>query len=199
MDVKNNILKVSTDLFFSHGIQNISIEDIAKHCGVNSKSIYKEFGSKSELLNQTIAQQIEGLLLQLDKSSSQAKNALEALHSLFKYVNGVSCLISPIYGRELKKFYPNKYMEVFGIKNEIVIPFILRNIEKGKTEGLYKSDINTTEMCESFNTMAKVVFTSSQAVNSETNYNAIQFFNSLFIHRLVTARGLVILNRLNQG
>ncbi|WNW02398.1 TetR/AcrR family transcriptional regulator [Tenacibaculum sp. HL-MS23] len=196
MQVKNHILKVSQELFFSFGIQNISMDDIANKCGVSKKTIYKHYKNKSDLLNQTIKLQVEELIAIIKKTSASSRNALEELHSFFKYVNGISFLISPVYGRELKKYYPNKYMEIFSYKDDIIIPFIYRNIQKGISEGLYKKEINNQEICSSFNNISKIIFTSDLSFDAQTNKNAVCFLNSLFMHRIVSIQGLEVLNQL---
>ncbi|NIJ46394.1 AcrR family transcriptional regulator [Wenyingzhuangia heitensis] len=199
MFVKNHILKVSKALFFSFGIQNISMDDIANKCGVSKKTIYKHYENKSNLLSQTIVLQVEELKSNLTKTSAVSRNALEELHSFFKYINEISYVISPVYGKELKKFYPNKYMEVFQFKNEIIIPFVLQNIEKGIEEGLYKQELNIQETYESFDNISKIIFTSEASYSYQTNKNAVAFLNSLFMYRLVSVTGLKLLNELNRS
>ncbi|MCL7764574.1 TetR/AcrR family transcriptional regulator [Polaribacter sp. Z014] len=197
MHIKNHILEVSRELFFSFGIQNISMNDIASKCGVSKKTIYKHYTNKSDLLNETIVLQVEDLKVTLKKTNAISKNAIEELHSFFKYINALSLVISPAYSRELKKYYPNKYIEIFKYKNEIIIPFVLYNIEKGITEGLYKDDISTQDMCNSFDNISKIIVTSEMSFSPETKKNAVCFLNALFMHRLVSVKGLEILNRLN--
>lgn len=196
MQVKNQILKVAQELFFSFGIQNISMDDIANKCGVSKKTIYKHYKNKSDLLNQTIKLQVEELIAIIKKTSASSHNALEELYSFFQYVKGLSFLISPVYGRELKKYYPNKYIEIFDYKDDIIIPFIYRNIQKGIAEGLYKNEINPKEICSSFNNISKIIFTSDLSFDAQTNKNAVCFLNSLFMHRIVSLQGLEVLNQL---
>ncbi|WP_292945394.1 TetR/AcrR family transcriptional regulator [Olleya sp. UBA1516] len=199
MQVKSYILEVTKALFFSFGIQNISMDDIANKCGISKNTIYKHYKNKSDLLNETIKLQVEELIANLKQASANSNNALEELHSFFKYVNGVSLIIAPIYGHEIKKYYPNKYLELFRYKDEIIIPFILRNIEKGIIQGLYKNEINTKEICSSFDNISKIIFTSDFSFDAQTSQNAICFLNSLFMYRVVSIKGLEVLNKLQDN
>lgn len=199
MQVKNHILKVSQELFFSFGIQNITMDDIANKCGVSKKTIYKYYKNKSDLLNNTIVLQVKELMADLNKMRATSKNALEELHAFFKYINSISFVIAPVYGKELKKYYPDKYIEIFNYKDDILIPFVRRNIEKGIAQGLYKKEINSKEICTSFDNISKIIFTSHLSFDTETNKNAVCFLNSLFIHRLVSVKGLEVLNMFNKN
>lgn len=56
---KNIILERSANMFFNYGIQNISMDDIAKKCGVSKKTIYKYFENKDDLVHQVIGVQLK--------------------------------------------------------------------------------------------------------------------------------------------
>ena len=59
-------------------------------------------------------------------------------------------------------------------------------------------DINTEEFCESFNDISKIIFLDG-FVNPEINQNVLKFLNSLFLHRLVSVKGLKTLNELTKN
>ena len=84
-------------------------------------------------------------------------------------------------------------------KNTIVIPFLIENIKIGKLEGVYKKDINAEEICESFNDISKIIFLDGFFYNPGTNQNTLKFLNSLFLHRLVSVKGLETLNMFNKN
>tara|TARA_R110002050_G_scaffold233063_3_gene368805 strand:+ start:35060 stop:35695 length:636 start_codon:yes stop_codon:yes gene_type:complete len=195
MNTKKIILQQSLELFFYFGIQHITMDDIAKKCGISKKTIYKYFENKGDLLHHTIKLQAEVLKEYIKEISVNSKNSLEELYCFFEYVNGISLIISPTFSKELKKYHPNNYIEVFKYKNEIILPFALHNIEKGKQEKLYKNDLNAEEICEAFDNISKIIFTSDLSFNSHTNKNAINFLNSLFMYRLVSVKGLEVLNK----
>ncbi|WP_458626613.1 TetR/AcrR family transcriptional regulator [Winogradskyella sp. PC D3.3] len=198
MHTKDHILKASLNLFFSFGIQNISMDDIANKCGISKKTIYKHYENKSDLVDQTIRLLVEELKANLKVTRRTSENALEELYTFLEYLNSISFEISPVYGKDLKKYYPNKYIEIFEYKNHIIIPFVLRNIENGIAEGLYKSDINAQQICDAFDNISKIIFTSDLSFNAFTNKNAVSFLNSLFMHRLVSIKGLEVLHQLNE-
>ena len=196
MNKRNSIIEQSLALFFNFGIQHITMDDIAKKCGVSKKTIYKYFENKSDLLQAVIKLQVDELKEFLNEINSNSANSLEELHGFFKYVNSISHTISPSFTKELKKYHPDNYIEVFKYKNEIIVPFVIKNIDRGKHEGLYKSNLNAEEICDSFDNVSKIVFTENFLF--DTNKKSIDFLNSLFLYRLVSIKGLEVLNGINK-
>ena len=76
------------------------------------------------------------------------------------------------------------------------MPFVIKNIDRGKHEGLYKSNLNAEEICDSFDNVSKIVFTENFLF--DTNKRSIDFLNSLFLYRLVSIKGLEVLNGINK-
>jgi transcriptional regulator with XRE-family HTH domain len=196
LNKRNSIIEQSLALFFNFGIQHITMDDIAKKCGVSKKTIYKYFENKSDLLQAVIKLQVDELKEYLNEINSNSANSLEELHGFFKYVNSISHTISPSFTKELKKYHPDNYIEVFKYKNEIIVPFVIKNIDRGKHEGLYKSNLNAEEICDSFDNVSKIVFTENFLF--DTNKRSIDFLNSLFLYRLVSIKGLEVLNGINK-
>ncbi len=197
---KNDIIIIkSMDLFLKYGLQHITMDDIAKKCGVSKKTIYKYFENKDDLLRQVIELQIKELKKEIFENKQISENALQELILFFDYINKLSFSISASFGRELKKYYPTIFLEVVKHKNSIVLPFLRKNISKGKQEGCYKIDINTEEICESFNDISKIIFLDGFFYNPGTNQNTLKFLNSLFLHRLVSVKGLEMLNEFNKN
>ena len=132
------------------------------------------------------------------KNKQVSENALKELILFFDYIKELSFKISASFGKELKKYYPTIFLEVIKHKNTIITHFLIENISKGKEEGFYKMDINTEEFCESFNDISKIIFLDG-FVNPEINQNVLKFLNSLFLHRLVSVKGLKTLNELTKN
>ena len=81
---KNIILERSANMFFNYGIQNISMDDIAKKCGVSKKTIYKYFENKDDLVHQVIGVQLKELKEEIFKNKQVSENALKELILFFE-------------------------------------------------------------------------------------------------------------------
>lgn len=195
VDQKQIILEQSSLLFFRNGVRTITMDYIAKRCKVSKKTIYKYFQNKNDLLFHIIVFKIEELTCYLEKNKENSVNALEALIYFFNEVNTILSTVNPSFGKELRKHHPNALMKLLHFKLDTIIPFIKENIEQGKKEGLYSEDIREEEICDSFDNISNVVFVNEFLFNKSTDKKAIHFLNSLFLHRLVSPRGLQLLNK----
>lgn len=89
-DVKRNFLvEAATGLFLEHGIENITIEDIAKAANVGEMTIYRYFGKKQAIVCEAV--------MALQNSVSQ---------DFFKMDSGVT-------GFEKLAIFYNSYLDVF--------------------------------------------------------------------------------------
>ncbi|GIZ07575.1 TetR/AcrR family transcriptional regulator [Flavobacterium sp. UMI-01] len=197
---ENRILKNATHLFFAYGIQRITMDDIATKTGVSKKTIYKYFENKDELLQQIITLQLAKFQDVLLKNNKECENALVELIYFFEYINQLAFKISASFGKELKKYHTAVFIIEIKNINTHVMAFLLNNISRGKQEGVYKSDLNIVEISESFTEFSKKLFFNGFLSNSITNNKqTITFLNSLFLHRLVSIKGLDLLNDYNKS
>ncbi|MFB9271840.1 MULTISPECIES: hypothetical protein [Flavobacteriaceae] len=104
--------------------------------------------------------------------------------------------ISPILFIEIKKHYPNIFIEILKIKTYTLLPFISENIKQGKEEKLYKNNLKATDLCKSYDTMFNMIFMNYYNNSKSEQQTSISFLNNLFLHRLVTTKGLEELNKL---
>lgn len=81
MTKKDAILERSTDIFFKFGLSKISMDELADQIGISKKTIYNNFGSKENLLEQIIFSSMEGLLDYIsDLFTSNNKTILEKIY-----------------------------------------------------------------------------------------------------------------------
>ena len=107
---KKMILEQSANMFFNYGIQHITMDDIAKKCGVSKKTIYKYFENKDDLLHQVIELQIKELKKEIfenkqikiaenQKNIYTCSNLLDAdklYKNLFYYANAIRFISSAL-------------------------------------------------------------------------------------------------------
>ncbi|HET7616621.1 MAG TPA: TetR/AcrR family transcriptional regulator, partial [Bacillales bacterium] len=56
---KENIRRAALELFTTHGVQKVSVAEIARKANVSQVTIYNYFGSKSDLLRDAIKKFME--------------------------------------------------------------------------------------------------------------------------------------------
>ena len=64
---EKEILKVAKKLFSKYGFKKVSMDEIAKNAGVTKKTVYANFASKEELLNNLIKLELKDMKERFEK------------------------------------------------------------------------------------------------------------------------------------
>lgn len=139
---KENIRQAAFELFSAHGVQKVSIAEIAKKAKVSQVTIYNYFGSKDELLRDVISVLLEKRL----------KDDTEAIENNLPFPDKIEIFISERTG-ELASINPD-FLKSLMSEDPIIrqlaedftknkyIPLMLRLIEKGREEGYIHHNIS---------------------------------------------------------
>lgn len=143
-EVKEIILEKTGDSFLKFGFKSFTMDDIANELGMSKKTIYKYFKNKHDLVEQTVSYAHQDCINAIDGVCQIGHNAIEEnfevkkiFRDMFKNNDN-----SPMY--QLKKYYPKVYEKVMRKEFIMFQDCIIRNIEKGIEEGLYRKEISIT-------------------------------------------------------
>ena len=197
MTDRNRFVERSSILFLTNGIKDTSMVDIALECNTSKEIIYKNFKDKEYLINQIIQFQIEEMESKLKNCSVNSLNAIVELNYFFNYLKEFLLTISPDFYGDLKFSYPDIFKRLIIFKDTVIIPFLQKNILRGKKEKIYKYDLNSKEISQSYNLVYQILISDNFFLLLEKNKQAIDFLNTLFLHRLVTIKGLKLISSLD--
>jgi TetR/AcrR family transcriptional regulator, cholesterol catabolism regulator len=146
MEPKERISVKAHELFMQYGIRSVSMDDIANSLGMSKKTLYQYFVDKDELVDAVVDGHIA--LIQTDCASCR-KDAKDAVHEIFITMDRIIEQLSnmnPMVLNDLAKFHFKTYQRFKEHKDKFLAKIIIENIEWGKTEDLYRSDIDTDVM-----------------------------------------------------
>lgn len=119
------------------------MDDVAREMGISKKTLYQTIKDKNELVAEVVSKLKETIngfwdvfhddtLTAIEQHCKQ-KDAIKQLHSHF----------NPTFSYDLQKYYPDLYRSLVSWRKEIVSEAHIANIEKGKREGFFRSDIQS--------------------------------------------------------
>jgi hypothetical protein len=194
MNQKYTIIEKSSKLFLKNGVHVISMDDISSNCNISKKTIYKYFLNKDDLVNEVICYQIKEIELQLNICTINSLNSIIELNCFFNILKTFILTISPTFYKDLKTSYPNIYKKLLNFIESDIVPFLQQNILRGKKENFYKFDLKSKYLSQSYNLIYQILISDNFFKNIEKNKGAIDFLNALYLHRLVSIKGLKFLN-----
>lgn len=143
MDVKvsNTISKVH-ELLMRFGVRSLTMDDIARHLGISKKTIYTLVSDKADLVEKAIIFYMDADKVVMEKIHEDSENAIEELISISKNVSQHLRRMHPSILFDLQKYYPLAYAKFEEYKSEDVMMCVIRNLEDGIRQGLYRKNLN---------------------------------------------------------
>ena len=195
---KDKYAAKAMNVFRQYGL-NISIDEIAEKSAVTKKTLYNHFESKEGLLKYCLRNFLHDLEKKIAIMYSEEVDAIEGFISGIYGMGEVFHTLSPVFFDDLRKMFP----ELSGSQHKAGFGSFLegmkRNLEKGKTEKLYRQDINVELISRFFISSLVSFFISSVLTRSE--YSARDYFRSIIdyhLHAVVTPKGRRLLEKENE-
>ncbi|MES2774541.1 MAG: TetR/AcrR family transcriptional regulator [Bacteroidota bacterium] len=142
MEPRERILSKTTELYFRYGIRSVTMDEIAGQCGISKKTIYQFFEDKDALVSavmDTIINKTECDCMVDQKASGNAVHevflALDMVQEMFSNMN-------PAILFDLQKHHPKAWDRLEEHKTKFFLSILKQNIQRGKSEGLYREELH---------------------------------------------------------
>lgn len=143
MDQKKlELLERAGTVFMKYGLKSVTMDDLCREIGVSKKTIYKYFEDKNDLVVTIIQAKIEMDKQACTVCANSAENAIESLINISKIVLEQLGNVNPSVFLDLRKHYPAAWKLVNEHKWKFVLDNIRENIIRGKSENLYRENLN---------------------------------------------------------
>lgn len=140
---RQDILNSAMELFREKGFHNTRMEEIALKAGVGKGTLYEYFTSKQEIFDETCIEKVTSIKDAIEKISMKSISFEEMLSEmLVMKKNGEKCPEITIEGVMSNKNIISEKV-VYAMLNHVsdMNEIIIRIVEKGKREGVVRSDI----------------------------------------------------------
>lgn len=139
---RERIREQAKQLFMRYGIRSVSMDDIAVGLGMSKKTIYQYFTDKNELVDAIIVQDLQDMKRESTQCQVESENAVEEIYLAMDLMLEHLRTMNPNLLYDLHKFHFESYKRFLEHKNTYMRDLILRNLQRGVKEGLFRPDIN---------------------------------------------------------
>ncbi|MFK7971273.1 MAG: TetR/AcrR family transcriptional regulator [Bacteroidia bacterium] len=140
--VKSRIIQHAWGVFTKRGVRSVTMDEIARDLGMSKKTLYQHFANKAAIVMAVSTMQCTQEQVEIDAVCVGAKDAVDELLRVMSWVSKMLTSISPNLIPELKKYYPEAWEMHADHSDTHVINKLSENLQRGKEEGLYRSDVN---------------------------------------------------------
>lgn len=189
MEEKN--LKEIGEMFMTYGVRSVSMDDIARHLGISKKTLYQYVKDKNELVKLVTELVIEERQCEYQQVTKQATNAIEELHLMSKCLRTHVSGLNPSLVFDLKKFHADAWDLFMNFEHITVYESLIDNLERGKTEGFFRDQINIKILAKLRVEQVHMSFDPHVYPKDEFNFTDVhmQMFDH-YVYGLLTAKGL---------
>lgn len=138
--MKKEIIQISLEQFLKHGIRKMSVQKLVAPLGISTKTVYKHFENKEDLLKQA-------LLFYYDRQYQALEEQAKNLSVVFLLCNiwygaiDAELKVNQAFFRDLLYYYPELNEKFTAITADKFLKPLIRIIQRGIDEGILEGDI----------------------------------------------------------
>ena len=135
MELREKILRTSMDLMMRIGPQSVTMDMVARDCGISKRTLYETFPNKHDLICDVIKFNQEASNAKFVEIFEQSSNSFEALMGVYTVARDFIQKTSQVFLTDIKRLYPEAFNEY---KNQEIshILSLAKIIRQAKDEGL---------------------------------------------------------------
>ncbi len=194
-ETRAHILNEAERLFMKFGIRSVTMDDIAKAIGISKKTIYVNFKDKNELVHQLFSEMFNQNGCGIEQCSSEAKNAVEEVFGIMKFLKQCLAGVNPIVFYDLEKYHANTNQIMKEFKHEYILNNIIKTLERGIAEEVFLPEINIEILAHSRVKQLDWIFESDLVRSGKFSLYDVFLETTLhFLRGIVTPEGNQIIN-----
>ena len=194
MDVREHIIIEAGKLLQRIGPTSMTMDTVARSCGISKRTLYEKFPDKLTLIKECIEVQHKAQNEQIRLIFEQSEHCFTALFNVYTRVREYLQSTSMAYVDDIKRLYP----ELFDKQREQERNFVLKLsgvLKQAQAEGHVLSDINTDIAAFLFLTTLRNLHNNDRIV--EFDFKKIEVFDGAFLtfmRGIATQEGLNIID-----
>jgi len=138
----DHIVEKVSAMYLEYGIRGVTMDDVAHKLAISKKTLYEHFKDKKDLVRATIEYGRNQWETVLSSISCENCTAIDELLRFYELQLKMIKDNKPAFIYDLKKYYPEIFNHFHSLKQKMILDVFIKNMIKGKKEGLYREDIN---------------------------------------------------------
>lgn len=197
MDVKERIIKTSTELFLESGIKTITMDDVARNLGMSKRTIYEIFENKGSLVSSCVDYIHDQKRDQELELIGRSANIVEELITLLRPIEMGTRRRERRFAMELKKYFPDIFQEQYVKRYEDGAKQMGDRLQRGIEQGIILPDTNVSfSVLVIFETIYSLVSRPDRLLLTNTNMDdAFRYVFVSFFRGIATQKGIEMIDK----
>lgn len=139
--MREQIIETSLQQFLKHGIRKMTVQKLIEPMGISTKTVYKYFSNKEDLLKHCLLKHYSESNTQLNLLKDESRNPVIIMFEIWHNAIATDFGINHIFYHDLNYYYPQLQDAVIGKFLKKYILAIQQLIIKGIEQGYFRDDI----------------------------------------------------------
>jgi len=182
-DKLKDIVAKTCKLFQRFGIKSVSMDDIARECGISKKTLYESVKDKRELVEKVLGFEFNKESNAPHNVDFEGKNAIDVLFVVYQGAITFFKDFNMSMEYDLQKYYPDLYVVTTKKRREHIYEKMVMNMTQGIKEGSFRDDFNIDIIAKLH--VMKIEALMQTDIFEDSNYSIIEIFKELFTHHFM--------------
>jgi AcrR family transcriptional regulator len=195
-EICERILNAAEQLFFRKGIKAVTMDEIAGHLGMSKKTLYHHFSDKDKLVTALMELKLKEEETNACMIDQISNNAVEWFFVLMNKMQEMFDRINTVMFYDLQKYHPNAWKLFIGFKESCIRQSVIQVIERGKSEGLIRQDVDTQIMAQFRTLQIDMLFNPDSFPPGQFKMSKVQaVLLEHFLYGICTMKGHKLINK----
>jgi AcrR family transcriptional regulator len=193
--VKEDIIKVSLAGFLKHGIRKMTVQNLVSPLGISTKTVYKYFLNKEDLLKECLALHYSSQISELLESIDKFPNAVQAMATIWSQTINADFGVAKSFYHDLNYYYPNLQDSILKKYGNKISDTIVKLMVGGIKEGYFIKDLNPALSLKAMTVLYSSITRTDQYKNLKLPANTLaEQTVFVYLRGICTDKGLKELN-----
>ncbi|MGC9343456.1 MAG: TetR/AcrR family transcriptional regulator [Bacteroidales bacterium] len=185
------------EMYKKYGVKSVTMDDVSRELGISKKTLYTMVKDKKELVEKVMEHEFENVKTCFKEVfEKEGINAIEQLFEVNYFMRNLLKYYSPSLDYDLRKYYPELFRKMNEWKQEEMYDSVLTNMKKGKSEGIYRDDLNEELIAKLY--VTRIMHAHESAIISIEDFIAPEAYKQYFVYHIrgiANEKGIQILEK----
>jgi AcrR family transcriptional regulator len=140
--VREDIIKVSLAGFLKHGIRKMTVQNLVSPLGISTKTVYKYFKNKEDLLKECLVLHYTNLIGELLELVEEAPNAVRAMVTIWNLTIEADFGVAKSFYHDLNYYYPTLQDGILKKYGSRISDTMIKLMNGGVKESYFIKELN---------------------------------------------------------
>ena len=195
MELKERILRTTYSLLSRYGLSSVTMDIIARECGISKRTLYENFSDKNTLAIESIQIMYEERAKLFQNILDGSDNLMTSMLRIYLLIRDFMVGMCPSFFIDMDRLYPLVAQRYKEMENHHIERFTQMLID-GIKDGVFRDDINPLIIAQLY--VGQMQSMKNTKYSLLEQYSAVEIFDSMFLNFLrgiATLKGLEIIDQ----